>query len=416
MAPPLKYPLALSRRKLFRSALIPDCSSIQSRTDQLTCSFTNPLILMSTQQRRRPPLFEYPALPKNEIRVYCLVTAAAIFYGWYCVYNASTKWTFKVGHLASVTDLPLFGRRFKVGVSIEGVIDCRFQDQIDWEWSRWSPTALSIIPHMVLNSLVFNFGEKILPNSLWILVYIGVSMWSTAMIYTLRLLLYSLAQGVFIFVCTHFYRSTLVVWISALPILYLVMNHTTLLSDDPFLVLLFVSYNLLSYISFNLERVKGNCRAEDKTFLDLLIRMLFYSFYQPYLISLIVLYPDFERQLGERVGRKRDWSRIVKFTLRIGFWWMFVELMLHFFYFGSILHDVSFSARLPKNELVTLGMALCEFKLLICISCFRQFLPFQIRRYLRTPVNLCSIRQHATKGWAHLSCPSCSDFKDLARL
>lgn len=84
----------------------------------------------------------------------------------------------------------------------------------------------------------------------------------------------------FVFVCTYLYKSAYIVWTSAVPILYVIMNETKLLSDDPFLVLLFVSYNLLSYISFNLEQVKGNTRQEDKTFLELLVRMFFYSFYQ----------------------------------------------------------------------------------------------------------------------------------------
>lgn len=133
---------------------------------------------------------------------------------------------------------------------------------------------------MILNSLVFNFAENFLPTKQWVLIYIAVSMWSTAMIYTFKLLVYSLLQGIFIFVCTNVYKSAWVVWISALPILYVVMNETTFLSDDPFLVLLFVSYNLLSYISFNLEMVKGKTRPEDQNILDLFIRMLFYSFYQ----------------------------------------------------------------------------------------------------------------------------------------
>jgi hypothetical protein len=71
--------------------------------------------------KRRPLLFEYPALPKYEIRLYCCVTAAAIVYAWYCVYNASTKWEFKIGHLASVSNLPLIGPRFKVS-SIQVII------------------------------------------------------------------------------------------------------------------------------------------------------------------------------------------------------------------------------------------------------------------------------------------------------
>jgi hypothetical protein len=84
-------------------------------------------------------------------------------------------------------------------------------------------------------------------------------------------------------------------------------------------------------------------------------------FFQPYLISLIILYDDFERQIRERKGRKRDWAEIAFFTLRIAFWWLFIEAMLHFFYFGSMLQDINFSSKLPKNEFVTLGMALCNF-------------------------------------------------------
>ncbi|KAI6219284.1 Protein-cysteine N-palmitoyltransferase Rasp [Aphelenchoides besseyi] len=301
---------------------------------------------MSTSTRRAP-LFVYPPLPKYEIRLYCAITACAVVYAWWCVYKASTRWTFRIGHVASVTDLPIFGRRFK--------------DEIDWEWSRWSPIALTYLPHLLFNSAVFNFAPRFVSEKVWIPIYIATSMCSTAIVYTPRLVAYSLAQGVFVFCCTHLCRSTWVVWLSSLPILYVVMNHTTVLSDDPFLVLLFVSYTLLSYISFNLELVRGNIRPEDRTVGARLLRMLFYAFYQPYLISLIVLYPDFERQFRERRTRQRNWKRTFLLALRIGFWWALLQLALHFLYFNSILHDVDFSARLPKNEFVTLGMAMCNF-------------------------------------------------------
>lgn len=158
------------------------------------------------------------------------------------------------------------------------------------------------------------------------------------------------------------FRNVWTVWISSLPILYFVMHHTTALSPDPFLVLLFVSYTLLSYISFNIDRVKGFTRPEEDTVPKLYLRMLFYTFYNPYLVSLIVLYRDFERQITERPSRPRDIKDIVIFTLRIAFWWIVLELALHFFYFGAILSDVNFASKLPKNEFVVMGMAIGKKK------------------------------------------------------
>ena len=137
------------------------------------------------------------------------------------------------------------------------------------------------------------------------------------------------------------------------------MNFTTSLSDDPFLVLLFVSYTLLSYISFCLEwSRKAVPELETSSALQILTRMLFYAFYQPYQISVIVLYPEFEKQLKERKTQPRDWKQTLIFIARIAFWWILAESMLYFFYFEAMLMDYQFAFKLPKNEFVTLGMAL----------------------------------------------------------
>lgn len=63
-------------------------------------------------RRRRSPIFEYPALP--EMKLCYAVVFCAMIYAWYCVYSASTKWQFKIGHAASITRLPFIGPRFKV--------------------------------------------------------------------------------------------------------------------------------------------------------------------------------------------------------------------------------------------------------------------------------------------------------------
>lgn len=70
------------------------------------------------------------------------------------------------------------------------------------------------------------------------------------------------------------------VWIASVPILYVVMNHTFVVDSNAFLVLLFVSYTLLSYISFCLELVKGRTRPQDDTAPKMFLRMFFYAFYQ----------------------------------------------------------------------------------------------------------------------------------------
>ena len=162
--------------------------------------------------KKRAPLFEYPPLPPLEIGYYCLVTAIALFYAWWCVWSASTRWSFRIGHIARIVDLPIFGRRFKVCRRRLQTFSCiylrvRFKDEFDWEWRRWSPLALyAQLPHLALSSLVFNLCASTLSERKFALVYVCISAWSSVQVYTLKLLIISLAQGLFIFACTHVYR------------------------------------------------------------------------------------------------------------------------------------------------------------------------------------------------------------------
>lgn len=162
-----------------------------------------------------------------------------------------------------------------------------------------------------------------------------------------------------------------------MPILFIVMNRPHYLCPDIFLVLLFVSYTILSYVSFCLEWVKASANQKDdlyfkrdgyNSFTKQAERMYFYAFYQPYLFSVIVLYSDFERQLAERSTICRDWRDLIIRCLRIILWWGLIEFMLHFFYFEAILNDLNFAASLPKNEFVTLGMAMGNFFIFLFYS------------------------------------------------
>lgn len=69
----------------------------------------------------RLPLFEYPPIP--EINFCIAITIGSIIYGWYCVYSASQKYTFKIGDAASIGVLPFFGARFKVPLNISFLLE-----------------------------------------------------------------------------------------------------------------------------------------------------------------------------------------------------------------------------------------------------------------------------------------------------
>ncbi|KAF8362091.1 hhat-1 [Pristionchus pacificus] len=299
----------------------------------------------STPPPKKRSYYAYPPLP--EIKLCWIVTICTVAYGWFKVYQVSQKFTWNIGDKASFKELPFVGERFK--------------DEANWEWSRWSPYALGYLPVYFAHAFLFNIVSKFLPDRVFSIVYTIVAMGGVSYAFSPLLVFYSFLQGTLIFVTSRLIRNKLAVWLSSLPILYYIMHHTHELHTDVFLVLLFVSYSLLSYISFCHETTDGPIRLEDDTQLKQYLRMFFYAFYQPYLVSLIILYPDFERQLKERATQKRDWKHIFTFALRISFWWGITDLLLHFFYFESILVHTDDVAKLDKNTFVALGMTMGQF-------------------------------------------------------
>ncbi|VDM29489.1 unnamed protein product [Toxocara canis] len=231
------------------------------------------------------------------------------------------------------------------------------QDQSNWEWSRWCPFAISFLPYLAVHCFIFNAGDLFVSDHAMPYVATIYSLFACSRLFTPWLVFVSIVQGTFIFAVSQIFRKRLIVWVSSIPLLYVVMHNTLDFYHDPFLVLAFVSYTLLSYISFNLEAVDGNLRPEDDTVWKKYSRMLFYTFYLPYVISLVVLYPDFERQIRERTTRQRRWLRVIFFCARILVYWVAVELMLHLFYFEAMLNDPEFAYQMPKNEFLTASMA-----------------------------------------------------------
>lgn len=148
----------------------------------------------SIKNNQKIPLFIYPPLPKWEIRFCWLITILTVIYAWFCVYKASSKWQFKIGKSqASITNLPFFGQRIK--------------DESNWEWFRWSPFAFrNYLILLIGHSIIFNILPILFNEKLWRLIYLIISMTASAIVFTPRLLIASILQGLFIFSVTLYFR------------------------------------------------------------------------------------------------------------------------------------------------------------------------------------------------------------------
>ncbi|CAI4227284.1 unnamed protein product [Auanema sp. JU1783] len=290
-------------------------------------------------------LFQYPPLP--EIKLCFVVSICTLAYAYYAVFKASQGFTWKYGDYGIQSSLPILGARIK--------------DISNWEWFKWSPFALRYLPLFIGHTIVFNVGSKYLSDNIFVPFYTLCSIIGSAVWFTPTLVLGSVTQGTIMFLVSNYFKNKWSVWLSSLPALYVTMHHPEYLSDDPFHIFTFVSYSFLSYISFNLETCNSVVRKEDDTLPKKYLRMLFYTFYQPYLFTLIVLYPDFENQFANRKTKPRDLKNAVWFAVRIAFWWTLAEVMLHYLYFEAVLRDHAYAFSLPKDQFVALGMAIGLF-------------------------------------------------------
>ena len=60
----------------------------------------------------------------------------------------------------------------------------------------------------------------------------------------------------------------------------------------------------------------------------------------------------------KNTNSSRKWGTVCFFALRIAFWWILLEVVLHFFYLNLITFDYYFAASLPKDELISVVLAL----------------------------------------------------------
>lgn len=81
-------------------------------------------------------------------------------------------------------------------------------------------------------------------------------------------------------------------------------------------LVVFLAYKQLQFISYTVYFVDHHNELSIKHWAIRFYDMLWYSLYMPYSISLIVLYPEFQRQMKQRDLRKINVGEIATLSIR----------------------------------------------------------------------------------------------------
>ncbi|KAK2175409.1 hypothetical protein NP493_734g02048 [Ridgeia piscesae] len=191
--------------------------------------------------------------------------------------------------------------------------------------------------------------------------------------------LFLTVQCLVMFLVATVFRSALAVWAASGGFLvflntnrfieYLI-NISGMSIDEPtqyYLILYALMTTNIRYTSFCLEQCKWGSEGKGEkarrrgfSFIDMLV----YIFYLPVLFTgPLMTYDQFLLQttLPRQPWTKSKVVNIVKDSLRVAFWILFIEITLHYFYFSALMSDPEVMDRLPRWALVGVGYCCGQF-------------------------------------------------------
>lgn len=291
-------------------------------------------------KKERRNIFDYPELPKWEMRFYFGCWIGLAIFAWYNIWVTSR--TYKPFQMS---------RAFLTDSRWPSIFGSIKMDATNYEYRMWVPYMVKLFPWLIGHSLIFNISDKLLGHTaLWsplMLIY-----WLTSCVYVTHWCLVALVISFgliihFVASCTYDRRM---IWLTGLILLYSLMSgrlwsygdvlrEFLAASAENYLVgIIFVSYKLLQFLSFNFEFL-NRPEMQKQRWYQRLFEMFWYSFYLPYLISLVVIYKNFPSDLAQRRSAPLDVKGVSLFAARILFWAAFIEVIKHFFYFDAIMND-----------------------------------------------------------------------------
>ncbi|KRZ15502.1 Protein-cysteine N-palmitoyltransferase Rasp [Trichinella zimbabwensis] len=289
-------------------------------------------------------------LPAFEVVSSFVIWFAHVAYAWYLIGIESA--------LYGSEEINQFN--FVDGWSIIG----RIRDNTNFEWNVWMDMlpyyVLALVLHRLLSYLLerFDFGVQkalFISSLLWPALNCIAYGWFPVAV--------SLVYGFTLFITTRITTSLVALWAICLVFFGSLFSDIYNQFEQPnyYIFCVYITYKLLqciSYFSYQIESAKVG--GFKKPLLITLRDGCLYAFYMPYSTVLFVTYRNF---IAQCVKRSDENSRraIVWLGLRVVFWTLFCEFVLHIFYMNSMILDVEFLKHTRLDVLCALVLTAGQF-------------------------------------------------------
>lgn len=296
-------------------------------------------------------------LPKWEIVLSFAFWILNSIYAWYLVYKASAKYKTEVDSYRSYN-------YFVPGWNIAGFNTMK-KDEANYEWRVFKTSLQYLVPCFIIHTVVYRIFERIFANKpevlklsmfiTWIFLHVCVHGWFSVTV--------TAVHGLLMLISARFFHSTYIIWFTACSLLstlalewYGIFEY-----DNPAMynLAVFIAYKLLQYISFCWYDIHSSLQSP---FGHSLYDMFVYSFYLPYSSVLIVPYKEYCRQ--ENVRREKttvDLLYVFFLSLRVTFWTLFNDFLLHFFFMNSMIIDERYLNTVDPATLSSIGYVAGQF-------------------------------------------------------
>ncbi|KFD57948.1 hypothetical protein M514_01181 [Trichuris suis] len=301
-------------------------------------------------ERRRRILFAYPSIPLTESTTYAVILICAIIYAWYKVFELSSSQLLANSKAGAFTTSQLWwlGKRRK--------------DINNYEWYYWSVWVKQAAIFYCIHFVLFNCCRNFLRKHVWQAVMMFYWFVACLQLFSPSVVAVTFMLSTVMLLAARHLRSKLILWFIVLALLFAVVEGYVEIPDsDLFKTVSFIGYKAIHSISYCIYVIDTSAKHGSRPFMNDFVDMLWYLYYFPYQLSLIVIYPKFRTQMESIHTRKRNWLAAVWFGVRIAFWYSFIELMLHYMYFEAAIADRDLLEKIPLDTLSSLGLMIGQF-------------------------------------------------------
>uniref|UniRef100_A0A5S6QAW6 MBOAT family protein n=1 Tax=Trichuris muris TaxID=70415 RepID=A0A5S6QAW6_TRIMR len=295
-------------------------------------------------------LFSYPSIPLVESITYAGILVLAIAYAWYKIFELSSSNLLANSRAApfSTTHLWWIGERRK--------------DISNYEWYYWSIWVKEAAVFYCLHFVLFNCFRNVLKTCLWKTMMIFYWFVACFCLFSPSIVALTLVLSIIMLLAARYLRSKLILWFIVLALLFaFVEGYIEISESELFRTVSFIGYKMIHSISYCIYVVDTSAKHGARSFMDDFVDMLWYLYYFPYQLSLIVIYPKFRTHMDTIRTRERNWLEAIWFGVRIMFWYSFIELLLHFMYFDAAIADRDLLKKVPLDTLSSLGLMIGQF-------------------------------------------------------